>query len=252
MIRLENVDFHIGAHHIIKNVSFTVESGTTKVILGASGSGKSTLLRLIMGLYRPESGRIMVDGEDITRYSQTEMREMRKKFGMVFQEGALFDSMTVGENVGYALFEDRKAPVADIEARVRDILNFLGLGEQLIDRMPDQLSGGMQRRVAVGRAIAAHDPTIMLYDEPTTGLDPLTVETITDLVKKLRDERGVTSVVVTHEIVDALKVADSFLVLSGGEVMFEGPCEELRQTKQPYVVEYLAPFRRALREHAIM
>jgi len=183
-----------------------VEAGTTKVILGASGSGKSTLLRLMMGFYLPNSGRVLIDGEDTARMSAQQLREMRKTFGMVFQEGALFDSMTVGENVGYALFEERRHDPADIEARVRDILNFLGLGEQLIDRMPDQLSGGMQRRVAVGRAIAAHNPRFMLYDEPTTGLDPLTVDTITELITKLQREKGVTSVMVTHELIDALKV----------------------------------------------
>jgi len=252
MIELEHVHFHIGPHHIIKDVSFTVHKGETKVILGASGSGKSTLLRLIMGLIRPDSGRVLIDGVDTTLLSQTELRELRKGIGMVFQEGALFDSMTVGENIGYALFEGRRTHPAEVEERVRDILNYLGLGEELIDRMPDQLSGGMQRRVAVGRAIAAHEPTIMLYDEPTTGLDPLTVETITALISRLRDEKTMTSVVVTHEIVDALKVANSFLVISKGEVRFDGDVEALRLTEEPYVVEYLAPFRRAIREHAII
>jgi phospholipid/cholesterol/gamma-HCH transport system ATP-binding protein len=252
MIEVENVDFYIGAHHIIRNVSFRVEVGTTRVILGASGSGKSTLLRLIMGFYKPQSGRVLVEGRDTARMSGGQLREMRKEFGMVFQEGALFDSMTVGENVGYALFEERTHKPADIEARVRDILNFLGLGEHLIDRMPDQLSGGMQRRVAVGRAIAAHNPKFMLYDEPTTGLDPLTVETITELIIKLRREKGLTSVMVTHELIDALRVADSFLVLNEGQVMFDGNDEELRKSSQPYVLQYLAPFRKALKEHALV
>ena len=252
MIALEAVEFFIGQHHIIRDVSFRVEAGTTKVILGASGSGKSTLLRLMMGFYLPNSGRVLIDGEDTARMSAHQLREMRKTFGMVFQEGALFDSMTVGENVGYALFEERKHDPADIEARVRDILNFLGLGEQLIDRMPDQLSGGMQRRVAVGRAIAAHNPRFMLYDEPTTGLDPLTVDTITELITKLQREKGVTSVMVTHELIDALKVGDSFLVLNEGQVMFDGSDRELWASTQPYVVQYLAPFRRALKEHALV
>jgi phospholipid/cholesterol/gamma-HCH transport system ATP-binding protein len=193
-----------------------------------------------------------MDGQDTARMTTGELREMRKSFGMVFQEGALFDSMTVGENVGYALFEERTHLHADIEARVRDILNFLGLGEHLIDRMPDQLSGGMQRRVAVGRAIAAHNPKVMLYDEPTTGLDPLTVETITELINKLKAEKSVTSVVVTHELIDALKVGDSFLVLNEGQVVFEGSDAQLWSSTEPYVVQYLAPFRRAIREHALI
>jgi phospholipid/cholesterol/gamma-HCH transport system ATP-binding protein len=205
-----------------------------------------------MGFIKPDGGRVLSDGVDTRLASAAELREMRKKFGMVFQEGALFDSMTVGENVGYALFEDGRLPSEAIELRVRDVLNYLGLGEDLIDRMPSQLSGGMQRRVAIGRAIAAHNPRFMLYDEPTTGLDPLTVETVTEMINRLRDDKEVTSVVVTHEIVDALRLADSFLVLSRGQVMFEGTAAELRQTRQPYVVEYLAPFRKALREHAIM
>lgn len=252
MIVFDSVEFRIGEHPIIRNVSFRVEVGTTKVILGASGSGKSTLLRLMMGFYMPDAGKVEIDGRDTTKMSTGQLREMRKEFGMVFQEGALFDSMTVGENVGYALFEERRHAPAYIEARVRDILNFLGLGEQLIDRMPDQLSGGMQRRVAVGRAIAAHSPKFMLYDEPTTGLDPLTVETITELIVKLRNEKGLTSVMVTHELVDALKVGDSFLVLNEGQVMFDGTDRELWNSTQPYVVQYLAPFRKALKEHALV
>lgn len=251
MIEMQDVNFYIGVHHIIRNVSFRVDAGTTKVILGASGSGKSTLLRLMMGFYMPSSGRVLIDGQDTSRLSASQLREMRKQFGMVFQEGALFDSMTVGENVGYALFEQRVFAPAVVEARVREILNFLGLGEQLIDRMPDQLSGGMQRRVAVGRAIAAHNPRFMLYDEPTTGLDPLTVETITELINKLRQEKGVTSVVVTHELLDAFKVGDSFLVLNEGKVVFEGDDQALWSSTESYVTQYLSPFRRAIREHSL-
>jgi phospholipid/cholesterol/gamma-HCH transport system ATP-binding protein len=251
MIVLENVEFYYGEHHIIRDVSCQVDSGTTRVILGASGSGKSTLLKLMMGFIFPVSGRVLIDGQDTAKLSTRRLREVRKEFGMVFQEGALFDSMTVGENVGFGLFEARTMDKDEIEARVRDILNFLGLGEHLIDRMPNQLSGGMQRRVAVGRAIAAHTPRFMLYDEPTTGLDPMTVETITNLINKLRDERELTSVVVTHELMDALKMADSFLVLNHGKVMFEGTGHDLGTTDHPYVVEYLAPFRRALKEHAL-
>ena len=252
MIVLEEVNFYYGAHHVVRDVSFAVQSGTTKVILGASGSGKSTLLRLMMGFVMPDSGRVLVDGQDTRRMSPGDLRDMRKLFALVFQERALFNSMTLGENVGFGLFEQRRYSDAEIEARVRDVLNFLGLGEQLIDRMPDQLSGGMQRRVAIGRAMAGHNPEFMLYDEPTTGLDPLTVETITDLINKLRDEKRVTSVVVTHELIDALRLADSFLVLNHGQVMFEGNDDELRRSTHPYILEYLGPFRKALKEHAIL
>lgn len=251
MIEFESVNFYIGPHHIIRDVTFQVEAGTTKAILGASGSGKSTLLRLMMGFYLPASGRVLIDGDDTTKLSTGQLREMRKRFGMVFQEGALFDSMTVGENVGYGLFEERRHAPEYIESRVRDILNFLRLGEQLIDRMPDQLSGGMQRRVAVGRAIAAHNPQFMLYDEPTTGLDPLTVETITELINRLKQEKSVTSVVVTHELLDALKVGDSFLFLNEGRVVFQGSDRELWASTESYVTQYLTPFRKAIQEHAL-
>lgn len=250
MITFEHVNYYIGAHHIIRDMSFEIEEGKTTVILGASGSGKSTILRLIIGLATPQEGRVYIDGRDTGKMSLFQRRELRKQFGMVFQEGALFDSMTVGENVGFALLEDRTLPPEQIEARVRDILNYLGLGEHLIDRMPSELSGGMQRRVAVGRAIAAYNPTVMLYDEPTTGLDPLTVDTITELIIKLRDEKSVTSVVVTHEILDALKVADSFLVIHEGEVVFVGSADELAKTEQPYVLQYLSPFRKAVRKYS--
>lgn len=246
MIVFRNVDYWIGENHILKDVSFAVPKGRTKVILGPSGSGKSTILRLLIGLAKPDSGAILVDGEDITRVDEERMRVIRRRMGMVFQQGALFDSMTVGENVGYSLLEHADHSEEEVESAVRSYLRLVGLEEHLIDRMPDQLSGGMQRRVAIARALAAQDPDLLLYDEPTTGLDPQSAERITDLVLRLRDEHGKTAVLVTHDISDALEVADRITVLDQGRVVFEGSPAELVASRVPFIREFLAPFRNAM------
>ena len=246
MIIFRNVDYWIGGHHILKDVSFAVPKGRTKVILGPSGSGKSTILRLLIGLARPDSGAIFVDGEDITQVSEERMQQIRRRMGMVFQQGALFDSMTVGENVGYSLLEHADRAEEEVEASVRSYLRLVGLDDDLLDRMPDQLSGGMQRRVAIARALAAQDPELLLYDEPTTGLDPQSAERITDLVVRLRDQHGKTSILVTHDISDALEVADRITVLDQGAVVFEGAPAELVASRNPFIREFLAPFRKAM------
>jgi len=245
MIEFRDVAFWIEDHHILKGVSFTVPKGKTQVILGPSGSGKSTILRLLIGLWKPTSGSIRVDGEDITEISSERLREIRKRMGLVFQQGALFDSMTVGENIGYTMLED-KTDEDEIERKVRISLEQVGLDPDLIDRMPDELSGGMQRRVAIARALASRDPDILLYDEPTTGLDPQSAERITDLVMNLRDRTGKTSVMVTHDIADAFKVGDRITVLDQGIVVFEGTPVELAAAQSPFINEFLAPFRKAV------
>jgi phospholipid/cholesterol/gamma-HCH transport system ATP-binding protein len=246
MIAFRNVDYWIGEHHILKDVSFTVPKGQTKVILGPSGSGKSTILRLLIGLSKPDSGSILIDGEDITRIDEARMQEIRRRMGMVFQQGALFDSMTVGENVGYSLLEHADRSEDEVEAAVRSYLRLVGLDDGLLDRMPDQLSGGMQRRVAIARALAAQDPDVLLYDEPTTGLDPQSAERITDLVVELRNQHAKTAVLVTHDIADALKVADRITVLDLGHVIFEGVPSELVASRIPFIRDFLAPFRNAM------
>ncbi|HEU4335638.1 MAG TPA: ATP-binding cassette domain-containing protein [Candidatus Eisenbacteria bacterium] len=246
MIEFRNVDFSIEGNPILRDVSFTVARGETTVILGPSGSGKSTILRLLLGLYRPDRGEILLDGNDITRISDATMREIRGRMGMVFQQGALFDSMTVGENVGYALLEAAGDDETEVEPAVRNYLELVGLDPDLIDRMPDQLSGGMQRRVAIARALAARDPIILLYDEPTTGLDPQSAERITDLIVRLRDEHGKTAIMVTHDIADAFKVANEITILDAGRVVFEGPPGELIRASTPFINEFLAPFRKAM------
>ncbi|HEX9750463.1 MAG TPA: ATP-binding cassette domain-containing protein [candidate division Zixibacteria bacterium] len=242
MIRLENVTFGYRDSAVLRNVSFQVERGKTLVIFGISGSGKSTILKLLAGLVRPQTGRIIVNETDMTGLRESEWQELRRQIGFVFQGGALFDSMTVGENVGFYLLEHTDQSMEEIEIKVRETLQFMNLSEDLIDITPDELSGGMQRRVAIGRAVAAIDPLIMLYDEPTTGLDPISTKAITEMIVKLRDVKGVTSIVVTHQIADAFEVSDHFIVLQQGVVAFDGTAEELVRSRQPQVRSFLTPF----------
>ncbi len=190
---------------ILRGVSFDLRPGTTKIVLGGSGSGKTTILRLILGLLQPDQGSVLVHGTEVRGMGEQRLRELRLKIGMVFQEGALFDSLSVGENVGYRLSEERCHTEDEIEARVRELLGFVGL-QPFYERRPSELSGGQRRRVAVARALAGQ-PKIMLFDEPTTGLDPITSTTITDLIVKARDLDRVSSILVTHQLRDAFNVA---------------------------------------------
>jgi phospholipid/cholesterol/gamma-HCH transport system ATP-binding protein len=203
---------------ILDEISFTLKTGHTKIFLGASGAGKSTILRLILGLLKPDAGHIFVNGERVDDMTEDQMMAVRADLGMVFQEGALFDSLTVGENVGYKLLE-QKVPWEQAQLRVKEVLGFVRLAE-FIDRQPSELSGGQRRRVAIARAMAAK-PRILLYDEPTTGLDPITSITIDEEIIKLRDIEHVSSIVVTHQLRDAFFVAEHMAVAGGGEVRFE-------------------------------
>ena len=248
---------------ILREIGFTLKTGHTKIFLGASGAGKSTILRLILGLLKPDGGVIFVNGERIDNMTEDEMMAIRGDLGMVFQEGALFDSLTVRENVGYKLFEELNWPRGDANRRVEEVLGFIGLGE-FIDRMPSELSGGQRRRVAIARAMAAK-PRILLYDEPTTGLDPITAITVDEEIIKLRDLEGVSSIVVTHQLRDAFYVAEhtavrrtgdidfekappekaneaEFIMLRDGVIAFEGNAEELRAAarRDPYIDAFLS------------
>lgn len=248
---------------ILRNVSFTLQTGHTKIFLGASGAGKSTILRLILGLLKPDQGRIFVNGEQVDTMTEDEMMSVRTDLGMVFQEGALFDSLTVRENVGYKLFEELHWAPDKANARVQEVLGFIGLGD-FIDRMPSELSGGQRRRVAIARAMAAK-PRILLYDEPTTGLDPITALTVDEEIIKLRDLEGVSSILVTHQLRDAFFVAEhiatrtgrevtfekasghkadeaEFIMLRDGRISFEGTAHELRDAvaKDPYIEAFLS------------
>lgn len=247
MIRFENVSFAYAQAPVLKDVSFHVKPGETVVMLGVSGSGKSTILKLAAGLVHSQKGKIWINGVDMTGKGEDEWRNLRTKIGYVFQGGALFDSMTVGENIGYALLEHTDKPLDEIDAVARETLRFLNLSEELIDVLPDELSGGMQRRVAIGRAVAAIDPMVMLYDEPTTGLDPISTRAITELIMKLKNTKKVSSIVVTHEIADAFEVTDHFIVLHDGLVVFDGNGAEMIQSDQGHVRDFLEPFLDSVR-----
>lgn len=247
MIELRQVHFSYGERPILKDISFRLAESESAVIMGPSGSGKSTILRLILGLQTPQQGEVLVDNENIAAMRERQRREVRKQIGMVFQDGALFDSLTVGENVGYYLLEHTRLPWSEIERRVVEMLGFVGMDAgEIIDKLPEQLSGGMQRRVAIGRALLSTDPKIMLYDEPTTGLDPQSTENVLWLINKLTREKGISTIVVTHQIADAFNIANRFIVIHGGELAFDGDLRALRDSQDPRVTDFLEPFRQSI------
>ena len=260
-IEFRDIHLSFDDKKILDGISFTVRRGETKVILGRSGGGKSTTIRLILGLLKPDSGQILIDGEDITDYTEIEMMEVRKKIGMVFQEGALFDSLSVYDNVAYRLHEQGVAE-AEVEKEVRRMLQFVDL-EEAIDKMPAELSGGMRRRVGVARALVG-DPQIVLFDEPTAGLDPPTARTICELAIKLRDLEDVSAIFVTHEM-NNLKILSTvyatvnedgavvfedegeticlinteIIMLKEGQIIFSGKDEELTASKDEYIQTFM-------------
>ncbi len=246
---------------ILDRVSFQLLAGRMKIILGGSGVGKSTVLKLILGLLKPDGGQILVNGRRVDDLDEHEYMVVRDDLGMVFQEGALFDSLTVRENVGYKLFEETDIPIDQVDGRVKEVLGFVGLDEYFL-RMPSELSGGQRRRVAIARALAAR-PKILLYDEPTTGLDPITAVTIDDEIIKLRDLEEVSALLVTHQLRDAFYVASheavkegdtikfvpaspeklaetTFVMLKDSQVLFEGTLPELRAATDPYLQSFLS------------
>jgi phospholipid/cholesterol/gamma-HCH transport system ATP-binding protein len=261
MIEVQNVTKSFDDEVVLRDVSFRVGRGDTLIILGASGSGKSTILKLILGLIKPDSGRILVEGQDITDMTERNLVKIRRNIGMVFQEGALFDSISVRENVGYRLDEEGKLEEGDIEKEVEKHLGFVGLREA-VDKMPVELSGGMKRRVGIARALVG-SPEIILYDEPTAGLDPITKRTIVELMMKLRDMEGVTSIFVTHDLPAASTIATEyalnengiirfrydtdaahlssiyFIMLLNGEICFNGDYRELKASTASYVKSFV-------------
>ena len=257
----QDVHLSFDDNKILNGVSFKVYRGETKIILGRSGGGKSTTIKLLLGLLKPDSGRIFVDGEDITDYTEAEMMEVRKKMGMVFQEGALFDSLSVYENVAYRLHE-RGVPEDEVEMEVRRMLHFVDL-EDAIDKMPDELSGGMRRRVGIARALVG-DPKIVMFDEPTAGLDPPTARTICELAIKLRDLEDVSSIFVTHEMQNLEYLCSEYatvnedgeivfeeeggklclintdiIMFREGKVIFSGTDEQLRNSDDPFIRRFI-------------
>ena len=224
-IEFRNVTIEFDDRKVLNNLSFKVNRGETKIILGGSGCGKSTTIKLVLGLLKPDSGQVLVDGEDITNYSEVEMMNVRRKIGMIFQEGALFDSLSVYDNVAFKLHE-HGVPEDEVENEVRRMLQFVNL-EQAIDKMPSELSGGMRRRVGIARALVG-DPKIVMFDEPTAGLDPPTARTICELAMKLRDLEDVSSIFVTHEMNNLGYLCSEYAVVNeAGEVVFEKEGEKL-------------------------
>src|SRR5258705_5420853 len=224
-IEFRNVVLAFDERVVLNQLSFKVMKGETKIILGGSGGGKSTIIKLVLGLLKPDSGQVLVDGEDVTEYSEDQMMRVRKKIGMVFQEGALFDSLSVYDNVAYRLHE-QGVPEGEVEPEVRRMLRFVNL-EDAIDKMPIELSGGMRRRVGIARALIG-DPKIVLFDEPTAGLDPPTARTICELAMKLRDLEDVSSIFVTHEMNNLTQLCGEYAAVNeSGDVVFEPEGERL-------------------------
>ena len=256
----DKVSFSFDDHVVLRDISFTVPKGSMKILLGASGTGKSIVLKLALGLFRPDAGTILVNNQRVDQMSEHDLLQLRSDMGMLFQETALFDSLTVNENVGYRLYEETDMPADEVRKRVEEVLGFVGLSEH-IDKMPSELSGGQRRRVAIARAMASK-PDLLLFDDPTTGLDPITATTVDDEIVKLRDLAEATSIVVTHQIRDAYYVATHearstnnqvqildadetkseqarFMVLHEGRIHFEGTPAELLASKDPYLKEFL-------------
>jgi len=262
VIVFDHVELAFDEKVVLRDLSFTLLRGHTKIILGASGSGKSTSLKIITGLLRADAGVVWVNGQRVDELSEPQMMSVREDLGMIFQEGALFDSLTVRENVGYKLYEESDMPIDQIDQRVGEVLGFIGLAEH-IDKMPSELSGGQRRRVAIARAMA-FKPRILLYDEATTGLDPITAITVDDEIVKLRDLESVSSIVVTHQLRDAFYVAThmavrgedgtvrieratpakereaEFIMLREGLIVFEGDADALRRSTDPYIQTFLS------------
>jgi phospholipid/cholesterol/gamma-HCH transport system ATP-binding protein len=260
-VAFENVELAFGRRVVLEGISFRLNRGETKAIFGVAGSGKSTILKLALGLLKPDAGRIWVLGEEITGMSEDQLFELRRRVGIVFQESALFDSLTVRENVAFRLLEEGKASEEEIEERVREALSFVEL-EKTVDLFPSELSGGMRRRVAIARTIITH-PEVLLYDSPTGGLDPVTSNTIIELVVKQRDVYRISSLLVTHRLQDAFtmgthyfdrkenkmkplppdsraEVPMGFLILRDGHIIFDGDLEGLRNTRDEYIREYIS------------
>jgi phospholipid/cholesterol/gamma-HCH transport system ATP-binding protein len=237
-IRMENLSYSVDGRKILENVSFVLEKGVNKTILGASGCGKTTILKLLLGLLQPDSGRIIIDGQVLKELPENEQLRIRKQIAIVFQGGALFDSMTVGENVGYRMLQEGELSEHDIERIVLEKLSFVGL-ESTIDLYPSQLSGGMKKRVAISRALASNSDYIF-FDEPTTGLDPVGVYNICHLMRRLQ-EQGKTTLMVTHDLATAFAVSQRFSFIHRAHLVFDGTREEILHSELPEIREFLSP-----------
>ncbi len=240
MIAIRDLHKSFGDHKVLDGITLDVERGTTFVVLGGSGSGKTVLMKHVIGLLRPDSGTVFVDDIEIPSLEGRVLTEARRMFGMVFQGAALFDSMTVYENVAFPLKERQRGIKSDeLRRRVVDKLKVVDLDEDVLTKYPAELSGGMRKRVALARAVV-HDPKVVLYDEPTTGLDPITTAYVDDMILSAKKRLGVTSMVISHDIASAFKVADRIAVLYDGHLAAQGTPEEVRRSDHPYVQHYLS------------
>ena len=237
MIRIVNLEKSFGKNAVLCGVNLTVEKGETMVVIGQSGSGKSVLLKHIIGLLKPDAGEIFIDGVEITRLREDDLQHMIRKFGMLFQGAALFDSMTVAENVRFGLDRYSRSTEAEIRAAVAESLAVVGL-RKVENLMPHELSGGMKKRVGLARAIA-YRPAIMLYDEPSTGIDPIRADAINELINKLKREMKVTSVVITHDMVSSYKIADKIAMLYRGRIIEVGTPEEIQKSADPVIQQFI-------------
>ena len=237
MIEVINLHKSFGDHHVLRGVNLTVEKGESMTVIGGSGSGKSVLIKHIIGLLFPDKGRVIVDGRVLNNLDEHALNETRKKFGMLFQGAALFDSLTVWENVGFAIKQHTKMSDRDIRKITTEKLSHVGL-KDVEDKMPSELSGGMKKRVGLARAIAM-DAAIILYDEPTTGLDPITADSINDLIVDLKKKLGVTSVAITHDMHSAYKISDRIAMLYKGEILEVGTPDQIRNSPSPFVQQFI-------------
>ncbi len=240
MIRVHDLWKAFGDKEVLRGVDVEVPEGTTFVVLGASGSGKTVLLKHVIGLLKPDRGSVVVDGKDMSTLTGRALTEARRVFGMVFQGAALFDSMTVFDNVAFPVREKQRRIAADeLRERVVESLRVVDLGEDVLPLWPSQLSGGMRKRVALARALVA-DPKVVLYDEPTTGLDPITTDSVDSMIRLAKERRRVTSMVISHDIASAFRVADRLAVLYDGRIAAQGTPEEVRHSDDPYVQRFLS------------
>jgi len=237
MIELYDIHKSFGDNQVLRGLTLTINEGQTMVVLGRSGCGKSVLVKIILGLLKKDKGAIIVDGENISAYDEEQMMEVRKKFGMLFQSNALFDSLTVGENVAYPLREHTKLSDSEIKEKVAEKLSFVEMrGTEAL--MPSELSGGMKKRVALARAMAM-EPKYLLFDEPTTGLDPITAKTINELIRRTQKELKVTSVVVTHDLNSAYFVGDRLALIQDGVILTSGTVKQIKESKNQFLQEFL-------------
>lgn len=239
MIEIVDLQKSFGAKQVLRDVNLRIEEGKTTCILGGSGSGKSTLIKCLIGLEQVTGGKILVDGKDITKiHSEIKLAAIRRRFGYLFQEGALFDSMSVGENVAFGLKYLTEVPEQDYPKVIREKLALVGLKEDVAKLNPSELSGGMKKRVSLARVLAV-EPKVILYDEPTTGLDPIMSDIISDLIIDLKAKLGVTSVVITHDMHSAFKIADYIAFLYEGKILMYGTPQEFQKTDNPYVRQFV-------------